>query len=125
MGHFKHLSADRPAIILSLYAFFLVYVSARLIDVIIDGFDYAKSAFIITSEVEKVSDLITKEMDRSATILLGQGLYSGEDRKIVYTVLPGKEIGTLTQKVKQIDGNAFVILNTVHEVLGEGFRRRF
>jgi len=40
-------------------------------------------------------------------------------------VLSRKEISTLTQRVKQIDPSAFIIVNNVHEVLGEGFRPRF
>ncbi|HNY92626.1 MAG TPA: DUF2179 domain-containing protein, partial [bacterium] len=35
-----------------------------------------------------------------------------------------KEIGTLIEVVKEIDPRAFVIVNNVHEVLGEGFRGR-
>ena len=123
--HFKHLSVDRPALILTLYAFFLLIVSSRLIDLILDGFDYAKSAIVITSEVEKVSELITGGMSRGATLLEGHGLFTQESKKILYTVLSRKEIQTLTQQVKQIDPKAFIIVNNVHEVLGEGFRPRF
>jgi uncharacterized membrane-anchored protein YitT (DUF2179 family) len=123
--HFKGLATERPALNLTLYAFFLLFVSARLIDVILDGFDYAKSALIVTREIDKVSKIITHDMNRGATILTGHGLYTQEPREILYTVLSRKEIGVLTRKVKEIDRNAFIIVNNVHEVLGEGFRPRF
>ncbi|MBN1540862.1 YitT family protein [candidate division KSB1 bacterium] len=123
--HFKNLGVDRPALTLTLYAFFLLIVSSRLIDLILDGFDYAKSALVITAKTEDVSRLITEEMSRGATILEGHGLYTREKKQILYTVLSRKEISTLTQRVKQIDPHAFIIVNNVHEVLGEGFRPRF
>ena len=122
--HFKGLATERPALNLTLYAFFLLFISARLIDVILDGFDYAKSALIVTREIDKVSQIITHDMNRGATILQGHGLYTQEPREILYTVLSRKEIGVLTRKVKEIDKNAFIIVNNVHEVLGEGFRPR-
>ena len=38
----RNLSPDRPALVLTFYAIFLLFISSRLIDVIIDGFDYAR-----------------------------------------------------------------------------------
>ena len=43
---------------------------------------------------------------------------------MLYTVVSRKEVGTLVQMVRAIDPQAFVIVNNVHEVLGEGFRSR-
>ena len=37
----KDLGGERAAITLTLYALFLLFVASRLVDVIIDGFDYA------------------------------------------------------------------------------------
>lgn len=122
--HFKDLSPERHAMTLTLYAFFLLFISSRLIDVILDGFDYAKSALVITSEREKVGEVIVNEMGRGATILEGQGLYTQQPREVIYTVLSRKEIQKLTRRVKHIDPTAFIIVNNVHEVLGEGFRPR-
>jgi uncharacterized membrane-anchored protein YitT (DUF2179 family) len=122
--HFKHLSAERPALTLTLYAFFLLFVSSRLIDVILEGFDYAKSALIITSKVDAVGDIIRDDLNRGATVLQGHGLYTREQKEIIYTVLSRKEIVFLTQRVKELDPTAFIIVNNVHEVLGEGFRPR-
>jgi len=42
----------------------------------------------------------------------------------LYTVLSRKEITSLVKAVKEIDPDAFIIVNNVHEVLGEGFRPR-
>ena len=52
--HLRHLDTERPALTLSLYAFFLLFISSRLVDVIIDGFDYARSAIIISSKPEEI-----------------------------------------------------------------------
>jgi uncharacterized membrane-anchored protein YitT (DUF2179 family) len=51
-------------------------------------------------------------------------LYRNIDREIIFTVVALRELGKLTNAIKQIDPNAFVTVNNVHEVLGEGFRRR-
>lgn len=120
----KDLSPDRPALSLTLYALFLLFVSARIIDMIIDGFDYARAAYIISDKYEEISLAIKNDLSRGSTALKSRGVYRDIEREVIFTVVPLKELGTLTQLVKDIDPEAFVIINNVHEVLGEGFRRR-
>lgn len=122
--HVKHLSPERPAIALTLYAFFLLFLSARLIDIIIDGFDYAKSAFIISDRSQEIGESIMYKLSRGATVFHGKGLYRNVERDILYTVIDRKEVQTLRELVKSIDPKAFIIIENVHEVLGEGFKRR-
>lgn len=122
--HVKHLAVIKPALTLTLYAFILLFISSRLIDVIIEGMDYAKAAIIISPKYQQISEAIMDELSRGATTLKGRGLYTNTEREVLLTVITRKETTQLTDIVKEIDPNAFVIINNVHEVLGEGFRRR-
>ncbi len=122
--YFKHLSVDRPAMSLTLYALFLLFVSSKLIDVILDGFDYARAAYIISEKHAEISRAIVSQLSRGATALHARGLYKNIDRDVIMTVVTRKEIGELTDLIEGIDPDAFVIISDVHEVLGEGFRRR-
>ncbi len=121
---FKDLAGDRSAMTLTLYALFLLFVSGRLVDAIIDGFDYARAAYIISDKYQEIAKVIINDMDRGATALKGVGLYQNVERNVLTTVVSLKELGKLTSIVKQIDPKAFVTVHNVHEVLGEGFRRR-
>lgn len=120
----KGLSVERPALSLTLYAIFLLFVSSRLIDIIIDGFDYAKAAIIITDRHNEVGEAIMNELSRGATALKSRGLYRNVDREVIYTVVTNKELQVLTEIVHRVDPTAFLIINNVHEILGDGFRRR-
>jgi uncharacterized membrane-anchored protein YitT (DUF2179 family) len=120
----KDLAGERSAMTLTLYALFLLFVSGRLVDAIIDGFDYARAAYIISDKYEEIAKVIIDDMNRGATVLKGIGLYQNVDRNVLTTVVSLKELGKLTSIVKQIDPKAFVTVHNVHEVLGEGFRRR-
>ncbi len=120
----KNLSPDTPAFALTLYAFFLLFVSSHLIDMVLDGFDYARSAIIISDKSTEIAKVIMDRLSRGATALKGRGLYKNIDREVILTVVSRKEISLLTELIEEIDPSAFVIISTVHEVLGEGFRRR-
>lgn len=120
----KDLSAGRPAFSLTLYAFFLLFISSRIIDVIIDGFDYARAAYIISDKHEELAQRIISELSRGATAIKSRGLYRNVERDVIFTVVTMRELGLLSDIIKEVDPDAFVIINNVHEVLGEGFRRR-
>jgi uncharacterized membrane-anchored protein YitT (DUF2179 family) len=120
----KGLSIDRPALSLTLYAFFLLFVSSKLVDVILDGFNYARAAYIISNKTQQIAEAIIKELSRGATALKARGLYKNMDREVIMTVVTRKKITQLTEIIEDIDPDAFVIISDVHEVLGEGFRRR-
>lgn len=122
--HFKGLSEFKPALTLTLYAFILLFISARIIDVIIDGMDYARAAVIISPRYKEIAEAIMDDLSRGATALRGYGLYTQVERQVIFTVITRKETTQLTDIVKEIDPDAFVIINNVHEVLGAGFRRR-
>lgn len=120
----KDLSPDKPALSLTFYAIFLLFISSRLIDIIIDGFDYARAAYVISDKFEEISEAITKKMERGVTAIDTRGVYKNIEREMLLTVVPLREVSRLVEIVKEVDPHAFVIVYNVHEVLGEGFRRR-
>lgn len=118
------LAEERSAVTLTLYALFLLFVSSRLVDAIIDGFDYARSAYIISDKNDEIGKAIMNELSRGATAMKARGLYRNIDREVLVTVVTLRELSKLTNIIKKIDPTAFVTVHNVHEVLGEGFRRR-
>jgi len=109
---------------LALYALLTVFVTARVIDIVQEGFGYAKAALIISRKNDEVAQAILHKLDRGATALCGRGMYTGTERDVILSVVTRSEISTLKELVHTIDPQAFVILADVHEVLGEGFKRR-
>lgn len=121
---YKSMPMDKPTLLLILYALFFGIVSARIIDIILDGFDYARQAYIVSDKSDEIAKKIITDLSRGATAIKTRGLYKDIDREMITTVVIRKELGKLTEIIKEIDPDAFVVINNVHEVLGEGFRRR-
>ncbi len=121
---YKSLPMDKPTLMLVLYALFFGVVSARIIDIILDGFDYARQAYIVSDKSEEIAKKIISDLSRGATAIKTRGLYKDVDREMITTIVTLRELGKLTEIIKSIDPDAFVVINNVHEVLGEGFRRR-
>lgn len=107
---------------LALYALATEFISIKVIDIIQEGSDYERVAIIISDKHEDISKAILTDMERGVTELKGRGAYSGNDKNVLLCVVSRGEVTTLRNLVKRIDKNAFMILSTAHEVLGEGFR---
>lgn len=105
----------------ALYAIIAVYLVTKVSDGMIEGLKFSKGAYIITEKADQVSDMIIHELERGVTGLKGVGMYSGQDKLMLFCVVNKKEIVTLREKVDAIDSDAFVIVSDVREVHGEGF----
>lgn len=105
-----------------LYTLILVFIASRLIDIIIKGLNAAKSFMIITDHPQKIAELITKELERGVTLFEAKGAYTNKGKQVVYCVVYRQETHRLTTLVSKADPHAFIIINDVHNVLGEGFK---
>ena len=105
----------------TLYAVVAIFIVSKVTDNMLEGIKFSKAAYIITDKYEEVAQTIITELDRGVTGLQARGMYSGEQKCMLYCVVSKKEIVSLKELVNQIDRNAFVIVGDVREVLGEGF----
>ena len=86
-----------------------------------EGLKFSKAAFIVTDHYKEVADALLEKLDRGVTGLRAVGMYSGDEKCVLYCVVSKKEIVDLKEIVVSIDKNAFVIVSDAREVLGEGF----
>lgn len=105
----------------TMYALISVYISIKVIDAILEGLQFAKAAFIITDHSDEIAKELLTQLDRGVTGLHGEGMYTGNDKKVLLSVVSQREIIQVKDIVKSIDKDAFVIVADVREVLGEGF----
>ena len=61
-------------------------------------------------------------MDRGCTIFKGKGGYTKKENVVILTVLDRKQFIKLKKFMKTEDPTAFITVNEVSEVLGQGFR---
>lgn len=107
----------------TLYSGITVFLTGRVMDVVIYRFDYSKVALIVSDHAEGIARDICDKLDRGATFLHGQGSYSHQDKKVVLTVVKKRQLAELKELVMERDQDAFVIVQEAHQVLGDGFSR--
>lgn len=104
------------------YCIIAILSISKTVDAVLMGMDSKKAALIISEHHEEIRDRIL-EMDRGGTYIKGEGLFYKNQKKIIFTALNRKELGTLETFVKSIDPEAFVATLNTNDVYGNGFKR--
>jgi len=107
---------------LALYGAVAVFVTTATIDVVQEGLSTEKAAFIFSRHNVEIGQAILTELGRGATAFAARGLYSGENRDVIFCVVGRRELDDLKHIVQTLDPDAFVVISDVHEALGEGFK---
>lgn len=107
----------------TLYTGVTVFLSGKVIDMVVYSFDYSRVAIIISDEYQKIADVIFHKLERGVTYLEGEGAYSNQEKKVILTAVKKHQMAELKRMVSEIDPNAFVIVQEAHQVLGDGFSR--
>jgi len=105
-----------------LYSWIVIYITGKVIDLTIEGANYNKALMIISKKHEDIKDKLLVDLERGGTYLQGKGMYTNEDKQIIYTVVSRREVAILEEFISKIDPNAFITVMDTKEILGEGFQ---
>ena len=107
---------------IGLYSAISIYIMGKMIDVIFEGVNFTKMMLIISNENEKISDEISKQLQRGSTGIYAKGMYTKEEKKILMCVGTIHEISKIKKIATDLDRKAFIIIVNARETWGKGFK---
>lgn len=105
-----------------LYSLIIIFITGKVIDVVLEGFSYEKTLFIISDKYEAIAEKILVDLNRGGTFIEGKGMFKQDEKKIIFVNVTRREVAILQEFINQIDTNAFVTVIEASEILGKGFR---
>ena len=105
-----------------LHALILIFISAKVSDMIVIGLSKAKMCYIITTKAEEISDFLIATSPRGVTLVNGEGMFSKTPRGVLMTCIKSNQVSHLKASIHKLDENAFVIVPDANEVYGKGFK---
>lgn len=106
-----------------LFALILIFVSAKVSDLVVMGFAKAKLCYIISDKAEEISEFLVSHSPRGVTLIHGEGVYSKKPKGVLLTCVKNNQVHSLKVFIKELDENAFVIVTDATNVYGKGFHR--
>ena len=108
--------------LLALYSIIAYACGLKAVDFVVDGFDKAKSAFIISEKNDEIAEALSGEFGRGVTVLEAEGYYSKANKTIIYCVINRFEMAKLKEIIHGIDPHAFVAINDVTDSMSKNLR---
>ncbi|MEG1409905.1 MAG: YitT family protein [Terrisporobacter sp.] len=110
---------------LALYTLIAMFINAQAMNFVKDAMNDEKAVMVFSNNVEPIAQDIMRELVRGVTYLDGEGAYTHERKKIIYSVVLSKEIPKIKEIAMKYDENAFISVNDINEVKGRGFKEKF
>ena len=110
-------------VMLSLYSGVCIFVNAKVLGYTIDGASRDKLLYIICDEhSSKMREYILHDLNRGGTYLKAKGMYTDNDKEMIFLVVSRREVRSVQQKIKEFDPRAFVVVTDAYDTFGQGFK---
>jgi uncharacterized membrane-anchored protein YitT (DUF2179 family) len=104
------------------YSLIVIYIVGKILDTMLEGVSYDKVLFIVSEKTEEIKRKIIDDLNRGGTLIGGKGMYKGENKTIMFTVVNRREVAIIQEFIHHVDPQAFVTVLNANEILGEGFK---
>ena len=102
--------------ILPLYSIVTYAAALKTVDFIVEGFDRAKCAMIVTTEADEVCKALTEAFETGITKVEAIGGYSNSPKTMVYFVVNRFQVVKMKEIVHDIDPKGYIIISDVADV---------
>lgn len=106
----------------ALYSIIFQFASTQVVHMLNPRYKRT-TLFIISDRSEEIYEQIKDLTHHGATLFQGTGLYNGQPRSMIYSVIAGDQVKQIARKVRQIDPKAFVNILKTDQVAGNFYQR--
>ena len=106
----------------ALYSIIFQFASTQVVHLLDQRFK-RNTLFIISNRAPEIYEHIKDTTHHGATLFHGTGLYNGEERDLIYSVIASDQVKEITRAVREIDPHAFINILKTDQVAGNFYRR--
>ena len=103
-----------------LYTLIYLFVTTQLVNLVVTGLNQRKAVMVVSPQWQDIAREIMETMQRGVTIVNGKGGYTGQELRILYSVITFQELSRFKEMVRQHDPKAFLVVTETLEVMGKG-----
>lgn len=107
---------------IAFYALATVIISGKALDYVLYGGDEAKMFYIMTEFPDNIGRRMMDELEVGVTYLQGTGGWTGNEKKVIFSMVPKRMGPQVEEIVKTEDPYAFLVVTSANEIYGEGYK---
>lgn len=106
---------------IALYALLTLFLGGLASDYTLEGPSSVRTATIITDKPDAIAQALIQVLGRGVSQWQITGAYTGEAHTMLLCTVYRPQVNDLKQVVAETDKQAFVVIGTAHQALGQGF----
>lgn len=118
---FRGRYGDASALRMVVYGYVTLFVYTFAVDAMINSSKLDLQFTVYTREYDEMVETIRKKTGHTATLLDGEGGYTGEAMKVLITIVHKHEQVQVMRLIRDVDPDAFVTVHRVEGAFGKGF----
>ncbi|MFO7707206.1 MAG: YitT family protein [Desulfobacterales bacterium] len=103
-----------------LYTLVYMFVTSHLINLVVTGLNQRKMVMVVSRKAEEIAQEIMQQLQRGVTIVNGEGGFTGQKLRILYSVVTFQELSRFKEMIRSHDPAAFMVVTETLEVMGKG-----
>lgn len=103
------------------YGYIMMAAYVAVIDFVVVGDRGAVQLLVFSSKHKEIADYIISKMNRGVTVLKAIGWYTKKEKDVLLLLMRRNEVPEVSRVIKDLDPRAFMTVNSVGGVYGEGF----
>lgn len=104
-----------------LYTIIALFISTKVIDLVIYGAKTCKVIYVISDENNSIAKSILQDVNRGVTLIKTKGAYTNLERQMLMCVVRHHQVSKVMRIIRSLDSSAFVIVSEASQVNGNGF----
>ena len=108
----------------ALFGVLAVFICGLAIDFTLEGPSIVRTVTVVTRHPSEVGDAIVHRFHRGVTTWQAQGIYSGQEKSVLFCAISRSEVEALRQLVLEVDPNIFLVIGQAHQARGGVLRDR-
>ncbi|MBR1784725.1 MAG: YitT family protein [Bacteroidales bacterium] len=99
----------------------VMMVMTYVLDMVLDGNKQSYQIMVFSLKNNEIAETVTKEVGRGATLLDGEGCYTGQQQKVLLIMVHRTDKSHVMQIIHRLDENAFISVSKTQGVYGKNF----
>lgn len=108
---------------IGLYSVIAIYLMGKIIDIVFEGINFTKMIYIVSDKYLEISEKVTEHIGRGITGIYAKGMYTNDEKMMLWCVASRNEAMRIKQISKKIDPSSFVVISNAREAFGIGFKK--
>ncbi|WP_321314159.1 YitT family protein [Halarcobacter sp.] len=105
----------------ALFSVIGVYITSRIIDILLSGKPAQKSVTIVSNNVNELSSKIHKNLGEHGTIVKGMSLNQQASKTLILVIVDISKLQLLKEIINEHDENAFLVVQEASELYGRDY----